>query len=188
MVCSYRTRSAMLLLLLLFIIHIQYGEGIVFLFFFFQIKTHWRQAWGNAIRLGVFPPIRTRHPIEAAIPTHIVYTSAGTACIVSWIAIPDITPPPREFINKCWFLVWSSRLRHTMRPTMVFEISSSISWHKKSNLSRWSRLIRTKLYPFPLGTVRAPLDAYGSKKNCEKRINVSIPVLFLFFCNRFLFF
>lgn len=34
MVCLYRTRSAMLLLL---IIHIQYGEGIVFLFFF-QIK------------------------------------------------------------------------------------------------------------------------------------------------------
>ena len=54
-----------------------------------------------------------------------------------------------------------------MRPTSWFEISLSTSWPKKSHLSRWSRLIRTKWVP--LGTVRAPLDAYGSKKNCEKK-------------------
>lgn len=54
-----------------------------------------------------------------------------------------------------------------MRPTSWFEISLSTSCPKKSNLSRWSRLIRTKLYP--LGTVRAPLDAYGSKIKLLKK-------------------
>lgn len=66
-----------------------------------------------------------------------------------------------------------------MRPTSWFEISLSTSWPKKSNLSRWSRLIRTKLVP--LGTVRAPLDAYGSKKKLRKKESMCRFQFYFFF-------
>lgn len=66
-----------------------------------------------------------------------------------------------------------------MRPTSWFEISLSTSWPKKSNLSRWSRLIRAKFYPWR--TVHAPLDAYGSKELWKKKSMCWFQSYFFFF-------
>jgi len=41
-----------------------------------------------------------KEAMDAAIPRHIVYISGVTICIVSKMAIPEISHPPGEFINK----------------------------------------------------------------------------------------
>jgi hypothetical protein len=64
------------------------------------------------------PPSRMKEAMDAAIPRHIVYISGVTVCIVSKIAIPEISHPPGEFINKKISLIPSSILRYTIRPVI----------------------------------------------------------------------
>lgn len=39
-----------------------------------QKNPHWRQAWGNARCLVIYPPTKIKGPIEAANPMHLVWT------------------------------------------------------------------------------------------------------------------
>ena len=48
----------------------------------------WRE-FGSAMRLPGAPPVRSREPMDIAMPTQIVATSGLMNCIVSYTARPE---------------------------------------------------------------------------------------------------
>ena len=64
--------------------------------------------------------------MEAAIPVHIVATSAWRSCIVSYIASPAYTPPPGEFMYIWMSFEASTDSKNSSCAMIMFATSSSM--------------------------------------------------------------
>lgn len=51
-------------------------------------------AFGRAKRMSGDPAVKSKEPMDAACPMHIVQISGRTYCMVSYTANPAVTIPP----------------------------------------------------------------------------------------------